>query len=1149
MPLRTSLFLAVLLAVPSAFSQSTTAQVVGRVVDPSGAAVIDAELRISNSETGATRQTKTNESGSYSFPLLQPGSYRLSIQKEGFRPVTQTGIALQVDQVARIDVELELGAMTQAVEVTAAAPLLSQDTSALGQVVDSSKISNIPLNGRSTFRLVQLTPGVLAAPSANGQFGDMPVNTNQDTNFSINGGRNTSNEIQIDGVPSTTGYFNTITTIPSVEATQEFKVQSNSLSAEWGRFNGGVINVSTRSGSNDWHGALYDYVRNDIFDANEFFNNGAGRPKPPFRMNQFGGALGGRIVRNRTFFFTDYQGTRWRRGDVFRTSLPTAEQRRGDFSQTRTQSGQPVTIYDPLTTRPDPARPGQSIRDPFPGNVIPSNRLDPVAVKLMSFYPQPNTAGNPFTQFNNFVSNANRSIDQNQFSGRLDHNVSDGYRIFGRFARNRTALTQPDYYGNPATPNPGAVGTTPFTQTTVALDNTVTLSPSTILNVKYGYARWHQLRATRSYGFDQRELGMPDSLVRQFQIPVFPIVNVEQYGALGGQSYLLSGNDTHSLLSSVTKIVGNHNLKAGIDIRVRRINFFNVQGGGGTYAFNRAFTRGPDPLRFYEDAGNGIASLLLGYAASGNVPVNAGVSLQNIYYAGYVQDDFRIARNFTLNFGLRYETESPFTERRNQIVYFDSNVPSPARNAQFPNLTGGLAFANENDRYVWSWDKLNFAPRLGFAWSLPHQFVIRGGGGLYFSPAETSSNAVGFTSSTGFSSTTPFVGSTDGGLTPFNRLSNPYPDGLVPPTRDSLGASTFLGQGFSVWDSNPIMPETYQWNLDIQKELPGQILVDVAYAGSRGIHLAYRNRQFNELDPQYLSLGTQLNQLVPNPFFGTINVGTLAQRNVTRRQLLLPYPQFTNVTVINATHANSIYHSLQFKAEKRFSSGFGVLLSYTAGKLITDANNQVAPLGEVNSTSEAQNWYDLRQERSIAEMDISQIAAISFVAELPFGPGKPLFGGIRGVGAALIGGWQLNGITSARTGQPLVMRANIPGGGNRPNSTGRSAELDHESRGAAVAQWFDVSAFTQPPSFSLGNVSRTLPDVRGPGLLNQDLSLMKNTRIRERYTLQFRAEYFNIFNRPNFWMPNTLLGSGLTGRIQDTVALPRVGQLALKLTF
>lgn len=1139
-----------LLAAGSLAAQGTSAQIVGRLTDPSGAAIPGVDVRVENLDTGITRQTQSSESGAYSFPLLAPGRYRLTTTKEGFRPVNRTGITLTVDQVARIDFALEIGAMTQEVQVTATAPLLDQETSALGQVVDNRKIQNIPLNGRSSFRLVTLTPGIITSPSVNGQFGDIPVNTNWDGNFSINGGRQFGNEIQIDGVPSTTGQFNSITTIPSIEATQEFKVQSNNLSAEWGRFSGGVINVSTRGGTNALHGSVYEYLRNNVLDANEFFNRGAGRAIPAFRMNQFGGAAGGPIKRNRTFFFGDYQGTRWRRGDVLRTSVPTALQRAGNFSQTRTQTGQAVTLYDPLTTVPNPAQAGQSIRTPFAGNILPANRLEPIARKLIDFYPQANDAGEPFTQFNNYINNAGRSIDGDQFSARIDHNVSSAYRVFGRMARNKTSLTQPDSYGNVATPDPGAVGTTPFRQTTIALDNAITASPTSVFNVKYGFARWHQTRQTRSYGFDARTVGLPDALVRQFQIPVFPAVTVEQYGNLGGQSYFISGNDTHSLIGSWTKVMGKHTLKAGAEGRLQRVNFLLIGGGSGSYNFNRVFTRGPNPLVFSDNAGNGIATFLLGLPNGGAAPYISGMSLQNIYSGAYIQDDIRLTTKLTMNVGLRYETESPFTERYNSINQFTADAVSPVRNAQFPNLTGALEFASPDRRHVWRWDRMNFAPRLGFAWSALPKTVVRFGGGIFFAPAETSNAATAFASNAGYSASTPLVGTLDGGLTPFNTLANPFPGGVQRPTGNSLGANTFLGQAPAVWDSRQIMPETYQWNLDIQRELPGQMLFDIAYAGSRGVHQAFRNRQINELDPQFLTQGAALNQLVPNPFFGSITAGALAQRTVARRQLLLPFPQYAGVNVVNMTNANSSYHSLQMKLDKRFSKGFSALFAYTFGKLITDANNQTAGIGGGANLTGTQWWYNLRLERGLAELDISQNLTVSYVAELPFGPGKALFGSTKGLAGAIAGGWQLNGITSYRTGQPLVLTANIPGGGNRPNSTGVSAEITADrSRGEAVARWFDTAQFLQPASFTLGNAPRTLPDTRGPGNFNQDLSLIKNTPIREGITLQLRFEYFNVFNTPQFALPNTALGSGQFGRITATQLLPRVGQIAAKLNF
>ncbi len=1133
------------------WGQGTTAQIVARVTDPSGHAVPGVVVKVTNIENGGVREARTTDSGSVVVPLLPPGEYRLTMTKNGFRPVSRTGIRLLVDQVLRVDQELVIGSVSQEIQVTATAPLLESDTSALGQIVDSAKIQSIPLNGRSAFRLVQLTPGLVASPASNGQFGDIPVNTNQDTTFSINGGRQMSNEILIDGVPSTAGQFNSITTIPSIEATQEFKVQSSNLSAEWGRFGGGVVNVSTRSGTNQIHGAVYEYVRNSAFDANEFFNNQAGRAIPPFRMNQFGGAIGGPVSlgklysgKNRTFFFSDYQATRYRKGDVARFTLPSARERTGDFSQTRNQAGGLVVIYDPLTTQANG-------RQAFPGNILPAARIEPIARKLLEYYPQPNAPGDPFTGFNNYVNNAGRAIDQNQFSGRLDHTFSDKYRVFGRLAHNRTLLTQPDSYGNVASPDPGAVGTTPFRQTTVSLDHSVTVSPRSIINFKYGLARWYQFRQTRSYGFDQRTLGYPDALVKQYQIPVFPSISVEQYGALGGQSYFVSGNDTHSFIGSWTRVMNRVTLKAGGETRLRRINFFLLGGGAGSFAFNRAFTRGPNALQFYDNAGNGIASMLLGYAASGDAPIASGVSAQNFYSAGYVQGDVRLSGTLTMNAGIRYETESPFTERYNSINYFDADLASPVRNAQFPNLKGGLVFASPGARTVWNWDKLNLAPRLGFAWSPRPKMVVRWGGGLFFAPAETSNTATAFAANAGYAASTPFVASIDGGLTPFRTLSNPYPEGLVQPVRNSLGSSTFLGQPLVVWDKTQVMPVTYQWNFDVQRELPGSILLDVAYVGSRGVHLAFKNRQMNDLDPQYLSLGTALNQQVPNPFFGSINVGTLAQRTVTRRQLLLPYPQYGNVNVINMTIANSIYHSVQVKLDKRFSNGIGVLVAFTGGKLISDSNNTVSNNGgAVNNPANTQNWYNLRAERSLSEMDVSRSFVASFVMELPFGPGKRFFPGARGISARIIGGWQFNGIISHRTGFPLAVTATIVGGGNRPNSTGRTSNIDaSRSRGEALNRWFDTTVFVQPPSFSLGNVGRTLPDARGPALFNQDLSLIKNTRLKENVQLQLRFEYFNITNTPSFGLPNTALGSGVYGRVQSTLLQPRVGQIAAKINF
>ncbi|MCL5742309.1 MAG: carboxypeptidase-like regulatory domain-containing protein, partial [Acidobacteria bacterium] len=1111
-----------------------------------------------STQNGTKRETRTNETGAYTAPLLQPGSYRVTVQKDGFKPVSRGGVSLTVDQVARIDFRLEVGTVSETLDVTSQAPLLDQDTSSLGQVIDSSKILNIPLNGRSPFRLVQLTPGVLGVPSTNGQFGDLPVNTMDDSIISINGGRAKTNEVLIDGIPSTTGFVNQMTTIPNVDATQEFKVQSSNLSAEFGRFTGGVINVSTRAGTNELHGSLFEFLRNSAMDSNEFFNKRSGKDIPAFRMNQYGFAVGGPVVlpklyngKNRTFFFTDFQGSRWRQGQVFIGTVPTALQRTGNFSQTMNAKGQLIQIFDPVSTRSDPANPGHSVRTPFAGNLIPSSRIDPVGAKLATFYPAPNLPGDPLTQANNFINNAPRGIDQSNQSVRLDHNVSDNQRLFGRFSSNRTTLAQPDTFGNPATPGVGANGRLQLYNYSGGIDDTLVLSPSSVFDVRYGFARFYWARPTRGYGFDERTLGLPDSLVSQFGAPLFPVVGVADFTGLGGGSLLRTGQDTHSLLISMTRLQGNHSLKFGVDVRLRRLNSFNLTNGGGNFSFNRAMTQGPDPNVASTISGLGFASLLLGTPSSGSVNLAAGTDIQNWYMAGYIQDDIRIAKNLTINLGLRYETETPYTERWNQLNRFDFGVPNPAANPSYPNLNGALQFADGNNRTVYNWDLNNFAPRAGFAWTGALKTVFRGGAGLFYAPFSITNSDTGFVPTAGFSSSSPMV-ATLNGINPYRFVSNPFPDGLVALTRDSLGAKTYLGQGISAWDPNGVTPYSLQWNADLQQALPHSFTLDIAYAGSHGVKLN-QGREYNALAPQYLALGTGLQVLQNNPFYGLISAGALSQSKVAQRQLLLPFPEYTSVNMVNASWGNSIYHSMTVKAEKRFSSGINFLLSYTVGKLISDVPDSLSTYD--NSTNSGlnpsvQNWYNLRAQRSVSELDVSQNLSFSYVFELPFGPGKALLPQVHGVAAKLIGGWQLSGIVSHRTGTPLILSAPIAGGGNRPNSTGVSAALDGgRSRQQEIAKWFDTSQFTIPSAFTYGDVSRTLPDVRGPGLTNLDISLVKNTTLHERVQLEFRAEAFNATNTPHLWLPNTGAASLQFGQINSTTGSPRVLQMALKVRF
>lgn len=1143
------------------YAQQQTAEIDGHVTDSSGAAIADATVTLSNDARGIHMTATTDGTGRYALPLLPPAEgYQLRISRDGFKEATRSGIVLQVAQTAQVNFSLEVGSSTETVVVTAAAPLLDAETSSIGQVINSTTITNLPLNGRSSFRLIQLTPGVTFNQAAYGQFGDVPVNTTWDTDFSINGGQAQSNEFLIDGVPSSVGFFNQITTIPSVDDTQEFKVESDNLSAEYGRFTGGVINVSTKSGDNELHGSAFEFLRNDILNADDYLNKSKGKATPSFKMNQFGGAVGGPIVlprvyhgKNKTFFFVDYQGTRRIQGASFLGTVPTQLQRSGDFSETYNSKGALVTIYNPFSTRTDPSNPKQYIRDAFSGNAIPSTMIDPVAKAIMAYYPLPNATGTAYTNTNNYVSNAPLRVAQAQGSARIDENVNAKYHLFGRFGWLLTDLTQPNTFGNIATGGAGAVGTTQFHSWSFAFDNTVTINPTLFVAINYGYARWFQARKTLSYGFDSSTLGFPSSFSSLITIPMFPSIGIASYSAMNGQSYLLNGNDSHALLASITKIAGRHNIVIGTDVRLHLINFFNVGSSAGTFSFANAQTQGPNPNTTSTTAGNAFASFLLGVGSSGSMPIGSGNELKDWYMAGYVQDNIHLNNKLTVNVGLRYEEESPYTDRHNELNYFSSTAGSPVANSSFPGLTGGLVFAgvNGNPSNVYEWNTKQFGPRAGFAYTPVANTVIRGGGGIVFAPLELSSNAVGFVPSTGFSSSTSWAPTTSSGLLPNNLLKDPYPQGLVKPTGSSLGAGTSVGQSISVWTQHPRTPMAYQWNLGIQRQLPWDSLIEAAYVGSRGLHLTH-NYNADTLNPSYYSLGTALQAQVTNPFSPYITVGNLSNATIAEQQLLLPYPQFTGISLVNHTWGDSSYHSAQFKFNKRTSHGVSVLAVYTISKWLSNVTSQDAPIGTTNSTS-VQNWYDLRAEKSLSENDIPQSLTVNAVLELPVGRGRWLLHDASGPVEKLVDGWSVSGIITQQKGSPLTMSATTTIGGNRPNwVTGVDPKLpSSRSRAEKVAEWFNTSAFSTPAAFTLGNVPRTVGNVRSPGLHNMDLTMVKETQLLEHLHMQFRAEAFNLTNTPHFGLPDTSLSSSTYGQLTALLPSPwaREIQFAAKFTF
>lgn len=1138
------LFALILLAAALGFAQ--TAQITGLVTDSSRAAIVDAEVVVTNADTGVARTTATNQQGNYTVPLLQPGNYRMTVQSSGFRPVSRENIRLEVDQVLRVDFSLEVGALTESVTVTDTAPLLQSATSSLGQVVESKQFTDMPLNNRGALGLLALSDGVVASR----QFD--PNSFSNANIFSANGSRPGQNEILLDGAPNTMpGVWpgrGILGTPVQVDAVQEFKVQTSVFSAEYGRTGGGLVNMVGRSGTNQFHGSAFHFLRNSALDANDFFNNRTGVPLASFRRNQFGGTLGGPVRipkvydgRNRTFFFFNYQGTRSAEARQRIATTPTAAMKSGDFSQLRTLTGAAVTLYDPLTTTTVNNNP---IRTPFAGNVIPGNRINAVSRNLVSYFPEPNLPGNV-----NNLSQSDAARQVNDLLGiRIDHRFSDRHQFFARY--NRTF----DDGGNPLWLNSAAQGFTGLLQkvNAIAADYTWTLTPTALLNIRYGFTDRTHDNVDPARGFDLTQLGFPSYVNDAAQVKVFPRVTTTGYLTLGNDQ---GRNDfsyrVHSTQASLTKILATHTLKFGADMR---FNFVDQRRGidpSGSYTFGRNFTQGPNANVGGATVGDGIATLLLGTASSGAFGSAVNAISWNEYYSFYFQDDWKVSRKLTLNMGLRYDLEMPRYETSNMLDWFDYNASSPLNSqvTSLGQLRGGLQFAGVggNPRRHFNSDRNNFAPRFGFAYQLNEKTVVRGGAGVFF--AAGSVGAGGFNiASQGFAPSTPYVGSLDG-LRPDNSLSSPFPNGFAQPEGSSQGLLSQAGLSIPrLYDRMAPLPYNLQWNFSLQREIAG-VAFQAAYAASRGVHLGDgAGFEINQLRPETLALGTALQQLVPNPFFGVITAPSILRNpTVTRAQLLRPYPHFLALTVFNPAAASSTYHGLSLKAERRFSNGLGFLASWTTSKNISDAPATVGPaVGH-------QDAHNRRADRSLVEEDVSQRFVSSASYELPVGRGKTFGNSWPKAADLVLGGWQINGIFSMQAGFPLAMNtspntANAQGGRQRPNSTGISAATEGRVQDRLNA-YINPAAFSAPAPFTYGNVARTLPDYRGPRFTNLDFSLFKTFTLKESLRLQFRAESFNLSNSPMFGLPNQSFGAAGFGAITSTANNPRQVQFALRLFF
>ena len=1191
-------------------AQNVYGTIAGTITDSSDAAISDATVTLTNKDTADKHTIATDASGNYVFVDILRGTYKLEVEKSGFKKFVREPILVQIESGLRVDATLQVGAQSETVEVTSETPLLQSETQSLGQVVEQRSVTELPLNGRNPLALVALVPGVVpqGTPSSGNSALGNPVGANPFAlgDFQIGGGMSGQSQVLIDGVPTNGAYLNVVTVIPTQDAIEEFKVQTNNLGPEYGRFAGGVINLSTKSGTNVFHGSAYEFIRNKVLNANDFFANKDGIARPAFTQNQFGANVGGPVFKDKLFFFSSYEGFRQRKGSILQTWVPTAAERNGDFSQvgsSNTTSALP--IYDPTTSTNCTAT-AAVCRTQFTNNVIPANRIDPTARALLSYFPMPNIN----SPNGNFATSYSTGGDTDQYNERIDYNLSSKQRIFGRYTHNHI-LSLPDAPFS-------QICTDRCTETTtahqVSLGDTIAISPKTILDLHIGYTRYVYIRTPLSEGIDLSQFG-PNwaALAPEMTYTHIPQVCVSQtpsdthwgggWCAQGTGSGIGAWDDTWDFNPMVSHIMGKHSLKAGFEFRVLRNNYYQSNNPAGLLQFNAKMTAAnpndsSNPTAGANgSSGNGFASFLLGYGDNGSFVEPARTADQNIYKAFYVGDTYQLTRKITLNLGLRVDLQGDWTERSNRIVDFNpteasplltidpalASTVNPATGQTFANLKGGydlVASSRHPSRMAFP-DWNHAEPRIGISYQFDRNTVIRTGYGIFYLPVDVRWNDAPHNLFIN-SFSTPWQAVAPDGVTPLNVVSNPEPGGIIPPFGRNQALIDVQGNVNEAPLPNNPAPYVQQWNFDIQRQFPGNTLVDIAYAGSKGTHLPMHDQGLIQMPDQFLPTGPVgnaaalkqiafLTAIVPNPFAGNCpppavctgplqsgNMGT--QATVKQGQLLLPYPQFDGLQIAEPDDRDSIYHSMQLKVQKRFAAGAQILASYTVSKLIDDTNSEINWLEASPVSWNDSNVNNLRSQRSLDAFDVPQRLVVASVLDLPFGRGKRFANNLNGVANKLVGGWGVDTIITFQSGFPIIIggcpgpvsNSNIPNAGcARPDRTALSSETSGSLQ-QRLTQWFDTSVFTKPTDYSYGNGSRTEPNIRADGIRNFDFALFKNTKFGpdERLGAEFRAEFFNGFNHPQFQPPNTSFGSSSFGLVSGPqYNLPRLIQFALRFTF
>lgn len=1148
------------------FGQESRATVVGRVTDSSGAVVPGVRVEAVKIATNTGASSTTNQDGNYEIPYLPSGVYRVTAESPGFKKAVWNSIELRVNDRLSLDFKLDVGEVKEAVVVTGETPLLESTNASIGTIQDDKRTSELMNVGGNSYYLASLAAGISRSGGLNT---GLQLQDNIFNNMVAVGTGKNMGEASLDGV-SNMSRQSTAYVVPQ-DLVQELKVQTAAYDATQGHAAGVIINMATKSGTNNLHGTTYYFDQRimalDWFSDNWLYDpttgpiNSAKRDQVAVERlhQQWGGTLSGPVVipklydgRNRTFFSFGYEGLRIDQPSATISTVPTAAERQGDFSALLSLGSQ-YQIYDPGTIASAPA--GRFSRQPLPGNVIPASRLDAIGSRIVNYWPDANRAGTVDGQ-QNYIFVGHNSKTVRSLTGRVDHQFSEKHRVFFRlndflFANSKT--TMPTIASTDTAENNPSYG--------LMLDDVYVFSPTLLLNVRYGATFLRDGVFPKSSGFDLASLGFPASLLSEIKSKdnpagiAFPQIATQGYanlGATGGKTYT---TNYQTLAGTLTRIAGDHSFRVGGEFRLQRENGYNFGNVAPNLTFNSTWTNGPVDNSPGAPIGQGLASLLLGIPAGGGIDTNASYAEQSTFWAGYVQDDWRVSRKLTLNLGVRYEYEGSPTERYNRSVSgFDFRTPSPIQAqaqanyaktpipelpvSQFSTL-GGLMFAGVNgqSRALFSSDKNNFAPRVGLAWQVTPKTVVRAGYGIFYDQLGINTTSV---NQTGFSQRSKLIPSLDNGLSFAGTLSNPFPSGLLSPTGAAGGLATFLGNGVTYFYPEALNPYMQRWSFTLQRELPWRVLLEASYVGNRGNKLA-TTRELDATPRQYLSTSPVrdqntinfLTQTFPNPFYGIpeFNGTSRGTKTMTRGALLTPYPQFTGISAEQPL-GHSSYHSLQLQAEKRFQHGVTFQAAYTWSKFM-EADTLLNPT-------------DASPEKVISALDFPQRLTVNGFYEIPIGRGKMFFSHAPGWIDKIVGGWQVEGLYEAQSGKAL-------GFGNAI-FFGDLHDIPLPSGQRSIHQWFNTSAgFDRNSRNVLANNIQTLSSrfagIRADDVNAFELSASKNWYIREKTRLQFRAEAQNALNHPMFDAPNTNPVNAAFGTIKGTSNQPRIVTFGLKLYF